>query len=167
MPHAFKRLLPGLRRGKGQSALRNCTVQSGPRRNRVLLRLHRISLRSISGNDGIRPLFRTVIWRTTLRGSSRSDLTAYRAELEEKIKILHTLLDGYNDGRRKTFYCTAVALLDLDAIRDVMDGLAQQENDEMAATKGRYNDGTAKNICAVRLFEQVAGKAAQNCAQAV
>ena len=24
-------------------------------------------------------------------------LDAYRAELEEKIKILHTLLDGYND----------------------------------------------------------------------
>lgn len=30
-------------------------------------------------------------------------LDAYRAELEEKIKILHTLLDGYNDGRRKPF----------------------------------------------------------------
>ena len=77
-------------------------------------------------------------------------LDAYRAELEEKIKILHTLLDGYNDGRRKTFYCTAVALLDLDAIRDVMDGLAQQENDEMAAKQ--------KAACAVRLFEQVANQ---------
>ena len=36
----------------------------------------------------------------------------------------------------------------LDAIRDVMDGLAQQENDEMAAKQ--------KAACAVRLFEQVA-----------
>ena len=71
-------------------------------------------------------------------------LDAYRAELEEKIKILHTLLDGYNDGRRKTFYCTAVALLDLD----VMDGLAQQENDEMEVRE--------KAVYAARLFEQVA-----------
>ena len=77
-------------------------------------------------------------------------LDAYRAELEEKIKILHTLLDGYNDGRRKTFYCTAVALLDLDAIRDVMDGLEQQDNDEMAAKQ--------KAACAVRLFEQAANQ---------
>ena len=75
-------------------------------------------------------------------------LDAYRAELEEKIKILHTLLDGYNDGRRKTFYCIAVALLDLDAIRDVMDGLAQQENDEMEVRE--------KAVYAARLFELVA-----------
>ncbi|MCR2024455.1 DUF3795 domain-containing protein [Anaerotruncus colihominis] len=75
-------------------------------------------------------------------------LDAYRAELEEKIKILHTLLDGYNDGRRKTFFCTAVALLDLDVIRDVMDQLTQQENDEMVARE--------KAACAARLFEEAA-----------
>ncbi|HOQ09753.1 MAG TPA: hypothetical protein PLG09_06470 [Syntrophomonadaceae bacterium] len=35
-------------------------------------------------------------------------LEAYQRELEEKIDILHYILDNYNDGRRKSFFCTAV-----------------------------------------------------------
>lgn len=50
-------------------------------------------------------------------------LDAYRAALEEKVAILTRLLTQHNDGRRKSFYCTAVNLLPLDDLRDAMQQL--------------------------------------------
>lgn len=47
-------------------------------------------------------------------------LGPYLEQLEEKRCILDTLLDRYNDGRRKTFFLTAVSLLDLDVLRQAM-----------------------------------------------
>lgn len=44
---------------------------------------------------------------------------AYRAEQEEKIRILEWLLQNCNDGRKKTFYCLAVNLLDLEEVKKV------------------------------------------------
>ena len=38
---------------------------------------------------------------------------AFQAELAKREKILHTLLANYNDGRKKTFFCAAAALLPL------------------------------------------------------
>jgi len=40
--------------------------------------------------------------------------------LDEKIRILEVLVNNYNDGRSKGFYCLAVNLLDLDALKDIM-----------------------------------------------
>jgi hypothetical protein len=37
----------------------------------------------------------------------------YIKELNEKMKFLNILLENYNDGRRKKFYCLAINLLDL------------------------------------------------------
>ena len=45
---------------------------------------------------------------------------AYLAQLEERRAILEKLLTHYNDGRRKTFFNTAVYLLPLDELRAVM-----------------------------------------------
>ena len=45
---------------------------------------------------------------------------AYRAEQEEKIRILKWLLQNCNDGRKKTFFCVAVNLLELEGVRNVM-----------------------------------------------
>ena len=38
-------------------------------------------------------------------------IDAYHKEQTRKVEILQTLLDEYNDGRKKTFYCLAVNLL--------------------------------------------------------
>ena len=54
-------------------------------------------------------------------------LDAWRAELREKRAILDALLAHYNDGRRKTLYCAAAYLLDIDALRRVMDALTAQD----------------------------------------
>ena len=51
---------------------------------------------------------------------AKNDFDIYKAELNEKIGILQELLSNYDDGRRKSFYCLAVNLLELDDINSVM-----------------------------------------------
>lgn len=53
-------------------------------------------------------------------------LEAYLAQLEEKRAILDALLAGYNDGRRKTLFNTAVYLLPLEELRVVMATLREE-----------------------------------------
>jgi hypothetical protein len=43
----------------------------------------------------------------------------YQAELNEKILFLEYLIDNFNDGRKKNFFCIAVNLLDLDDLNDI------------------------------------------------
>lgn len=45
---------------------------------------------------------------------------AYQAEQEEKVEILKFLLENYNDGRKKTFFCLAVNLLELSDLNMVL-----------------------------------------------
>ena len=45
---------------------------------------------------------------------------AYNTEQMEKIKILDILLSGYNDGRKKTHFCVAVNLLNLQELREAL-----------------------------------------------
>lgn len=52
---------------------------------------------------------------------------AYRAEQEEKIHILEWLLANCNDGRKKTFFCLAVNLLELEDVRKVMEQIRTDE----------------------------------------
>lgn len=45
---------------------------------------------------------------------------AYNQEQIEKMDILNYLLENYNAGRQKTFFCVAVNLLDIQDIREIM-----------------------------------------------
>lgn len=54
-------------------------------------------------------------------------LNAYQGELNEKVGILNALLSGYNDGRRKTFFCAAVNLLELADLKRAMARLSAGE----------------------------------------
>jgi len=75
-------------------------------------------------------------------------IEAYRAELDEKVEILENLLKSYNDGRRKSFFCTAVNLLDLQDIKSVIKRLGEEtDSDSLLKTKA---------AAAVRLFEEAA-----------
>lgn len=47
--------------------------------------------------------------------------TVFITKLKQKANILKYLLDNYNDGRKKTFYCLAVNLLDLKDLQIVME----------------------------------------------
>lgn len=55
-----------------------------------------------------------------LEKAKRDGIEQYSAVLNEKVKILENLIKNYNDGRSKNFYCIAVNLLELDAIREIM-----------------------------------------------
>lgn len=46
---------------------------------------------------------------------------AYQEEQRRKTEILGELLENYNDGRRKSFFCLAVNLLECDELQAVMD----------------------------------------------
>lgn len=51
----------------------------------------------------------------------KEGIESYKKILDKKINILEFLLENYNDGRRKNFYCLAVNLLDLEDLIDIVD----------------------------------------------
>jgi len=60
-----------------------------------------------------------ITYRSVLEDMKRAGETgieAYMGALGEKIVFLEYLLAHYDDGRRKSFYCAAVALLPPDAL---------------------------------------------------
>lgn len=75
-------------------------------------------------------------------------LAAYREELGEKIAILEKLLAGYNDGRRKSFFCTAVSRLPL--------GDCQSVWERIAASTGEGQSLKERAALAVALFQEAA-----------
>lgn len=65
-------------------------------------------------------------------------IDSYMAMLDEKVGILRFLLANYNDGRRKSFFCTAVNLLDLADVKEVMAQIRQgAQPDDLKAKAAR------------------------------
>ena len=60
---------------------------------------------------------------------------SYNSEQRQKQEILELLLEGYNDGRRKSFFCLAVNLLDLEDLKTVMEHLAEEKEMESLTLK--------------------------------
>lgn len=60
---------------------------------------------------------------------------AYKAEQQEKISILEWLLQNCNDGRKKTFFCLAVNLLELEDARNIMEQIKSDETFEKLPLK--------------------------------
>ena len=75
---------------------------------------------------------------------------AYRSILDEKIAILQHLLLHYNDGRKKTFFSTAVNLLELEDVKEVMAKLSSQNTD--------CNSLKENAALAVSLFQEAAAR---------
>ena len=53
----------------------------------------------------------------------------------EKIKILDILLSGYNDGRKKTLFCFAVNLLNLQELREALREIESRPDMEILTLK--------------------------------
>ena len=69
--------------------------------------------------------------KADLQKAQSIGIAQYNLEQQEKIRILSYLLSNYNDGRRKTFFCVAVNLLDLSELQE---GIKQmQTNEELPA----------------------------------
>lgn len=52
--------------------------------------------------------------------AKRLGIDAYNTEQAEKANILEVLLSNYNDGRKKTLFCVAVNLLELQELRTIL-----------------------------------------------
>ena len=88
--------------------------------------------------------------KTDLNKAKMIGLSAYHAEQREKADILHTLLTKYNDGRRKTFYCVAVNLLELTDIQHILEQIKHSD----------FSQLTHQEACAhiALLFQETAAR---------
>jgi len=82
----------------------------------------------------------------------QTGLAHYQSELNEKVVMLAFLLNHYNDGRRKNFYCNAVNLLSVQDIRETMLEVQEHISTKDSTLKDKINQ-------VVLLFE---AKARQN-----
>ncbi len=73
---------------------------------------------------------------------------AYEKALNKKIDILRNLLDSYDDGRRKSFFCVAINLLEVHDIAHVIEQLAKEIRKDMPLKE--------KAAIAARLFQAMA-----------
>ena len=90
-----------------------------------------------------------ISYRSVLSDSAKAKndgVDSYMTELREKVAILEFLLKTYNDGRRKSYYCTAVNLLPLSDLREIM-----TEIKEKTAARDFSQKETIEEI--IRLFE--------------
>jgi hypothetical protein len=84
-------------------------------------------------------------------------MEAYKAELDEKVVILKELLTRYNDGRKKSFYCLAVNLLDLQDIKIIMKQIAVEValdspiKDKAATVTALFNEMAEKRGISLKL----------------
>lgn len=72
----------------------------------------------------------------------------YQEELNEKVSILEMLLEEYDDGRRKGFFCLAVNLLQLPDVQYVLKQISCETQPEMSVKE--------KAEAAVGLFQKMA-----------
>ena len=84
-------------------------------------------------------------------------LERYLAVLAEKEALLRGLLRDYNDGRRKSFFCLAVNLLELEDVRAVAAELertadpAAGEKERAARAVERFQDMAARRGVTLKL----------------
>jgi hypothetical protein len=81
--------------------------------------------------------------------AKRFGMDSYKAELNDKVGILESLLSQYDDGRRKSFYCLSVNLLELPDIMAIKEQLDNYVSPEAPIKE--------KAAAAVRLFNETAG----------
>ena len=80
--------------------------------------------------------------------AKRIGIEVYIDEQNEKISILTELLSNFNDGRRKSFFCLAVNLLDLQDIKTVLTRLDTEIQSETHIKQ--------KAATATQLFNKIA-----------
>jgi hypothetical protein len=88
--------------------------------------------------------------KADLEKARQSGMEAYNAEQAEKTKILDILLSGYNDGRKKTLFCMAVNLLDLQELREVLRQIDNKSDMRtlMLKEKSAFATGLIQNAAA-------------------
>ena len=87
--------------------------------------------------------------KADLEKARHSGVEAYNAEQIEKVKILDIFLSNYNDVRKKTLFCIAVNLLELQELQAVLWEIEHNSDIEMLTLK-------EKSAYIARLLKDVA-----------
>lgn len=102
--------------------------------------------------DGINVYDSFIVHRNQLKDFKKVKIIgidSYQSELAEKIEILKYLLANFNDGRRKSFFCMAVNLLELHDIESVVKQIVSETESQILTQK-------EKAIIAAKLFQDMA-----------
>ena len=86
-----------------------------------------------------------------MKKAQQIGVEAYNAEQAEKACILDILLAHYNDGRKKTLFCVAVNLLELQELQEVLRQIENRSDLETLTLK-------EKSALAAGLLKAVAAK---------
>ena len=89
--------------------------------------------------------------KADLGKARQSGIESYNAEQMEKAEILNLLLSNYNDGRKKTLFCVAVNLLNLQDLQEVLRQIENKSDLETLTLK-------EKSAFAAGLLRAVAAK---------
>lgn len=89
--------------------------------------------------------------KSDLEKNDKIGIVAYQKEQKEKIEILKFLLENYNDGRKKSFFCLAVNLLELSDLKMIMIQIKEDKELESLSSKER-------TACVAGKFQDVAGQ---------
>lgn len=93
--------------------------------------------------------------KADLKKAKELGIEVYNAEQVEKAKILNFLLANYNDGRKKTLFCVAVNLLEMQEINEIL--MQIESNPEMdgftSKEKGSYVAGLFQNAAKQKNIE--------------
>ena len=73
--------------------------------------------------------------RSDMEKAKRLGIDAYNAEQAVKANILEVLLSNYNDGRKKTLFCVAVNLLELQELQTVLKEIDRKPDMETLTLK--------------------------------
>ena len=90
--------------------------------------------------------------KADLKKAQQFGIEVYNVEQIEKARILDIFLSGYNDGRKKTFFCVAVNLLDIQELQAVLRQIEKKCDLEMLTLKEKsaFVAGLLQDIAAQR-----------------
>ena len=89
--------------------------------------------------------------KTDLEKVRQLGIKAYNREQMEKIKILDILLSGYNDGCKKTLFCVAVNLLNLQELKEALRKIESKSGMETLTLK-------EKSAFAAGMLQEIASR---------
>ncbi len=89
------------------------------------------------------PPYRTVL--SNLKFVRENGIRAFANQQEKRIDLLEAMIEGYDDGRSRSFFCRAAALLDVKVLRSSLD----RAETTMQAGGGSAHAGKAKVLRAI------------------
>ena len=84
---------------------------------------------------------------TNLNFIKEHGIEKFIGQQKKRIKLLETMIDNFNDGRSRSFYCKSVALLDLTTLKDSLDKAIQKlKTDNIKLNDTKTKAKILKNI---------------------